>query len=70
MGDTYLVPPELDHMLYHDITQILSCLQDAQNGDIANLPKAIHLAEEIKEYLHASMDIKIMFFENRNHNTT
>ena len=66
MGGTYLIPPELDHQLFHDITEILSCLQDAQNGDKGNLARAIHITENIKEYLQASMEIKIMFYESRN----
>ena len=68
MEETYLVPPEFDHQLFHDITEILSCLQDAQNGDKGNLTRAIHITENIREYLQASMEIKVMFYESRNHN--
>ena len=64
---------DADHKMYHYISDIVATLEDISNygvlnsvsyaGDTADVEKALRQAVEIKEYLQAMLEIKIVFIE-------
>ena len=64
---------DADHKMYHYISGIIDTLEDVTNygvlnsasysGDTSDVGKALYHAREIKEYLQAILEIKIVFME-------